>query len=87
MSIRINGKLVAGQGGVESFNGRTGSVMPEEGDYTATMVGARADTWMPTATETGAIPAGQVGAVSVVTQAEYDALTAKDANTLYLIKE
>lgn len=87
MSIRINGKLVAGQGGVESFNGRTGAVMPEEGDYTAAMVGARADTWMPTAAETGAIPAGPVSAASVLTQAEYDALTEKDAATLYLIKE
>lgn len=40
MSIRINGKLVAGQGGVASFNGRTGAVTPQSGDYTAAQVGA-----------------------------------------------
>lgn len=28
-----------GSGGVNSFNGRTGAIMPENGDYTATMVG------------------------------------------------
>lgn len=31
-------------GGVESFNGRTGAVTPQTGDYTATMVGALPDT-------------------------------------------
>ena len=29
-----------GSGGMESFNGRTGSVIPQPGDYTAEMVGA-----------------------------------------------
>lgn len=33
---------------VESFNGRTGNVMPTTGDYTAEMVGARPSTWVPT---------------------------------------
>lgn len=42
-------------GGVESFNGRTGAVMPQVGDYSAGDVGARADTWMPTAEEVGAV--------------------------------
>ena len=43
--------------GVTSFNGRTGAVTPQAGDYTADMVGARPDTWMPTADEVGAVPA------------------------------
>ena len=42
--------------GVTSFNGRTGAVEPQEGDYTAQMVGARPDTWTPTADEVGAVP-------------------------------
>ena len=40
--------------GVTSFNGRDGAVTPQAGDYTAEMVGARPDTWMPTAAEVGA---------------------------------
>ena len=42
--------------GVTSFNGRTGAVEPHAGDYTAQMVGARPDTWTPTADEVGAVP-------------------------------
>ena len=42
--------------GVTSFNGRTGAVEPQAGDYTADMVGARPDTWTPTADEVGAVP-------------------------------
>ncbi len=60
-------------GGVESFKGRTGAVTPQTGDYTAAQVGA--------------IPAGDIQAVRVLTQAEYDALSSKNASTLYLIKE
>lgn len=45
-----------GSGGVESFNGRSGVVVPQTGDYTAEMVGARANDWMPTAGDVGAIP-------------------------------
>lgn len=59
--------------GVASFNGRTGAVTPQKGDYTADMVGA--------------IPAGTVQSFQAVTQAEYDALATKDATTLYLIRE
>jgi len=62
-----------GSGGVESFNGRTGAVTPQSGDYTATQVGA--------------VPAGDIQAVRVLTQTEYDALSSKNASTLYLIKE
>lgn len=39
--------------GVTSFNGRTGAVEPQEGDYTADQVGARPDNWVPTAAEIG----------------------------------
>ena len=42
--------------GVTSFKGRTGAVTPQEGDYTADMVGARPDTWTPSAADVGAIP-------------------------------
>ena len=42
--------------GVTSFNGRTGAVTPQTGDYTADMVGARADTWTPSAADVGAVP-------------------------------
>ncbi len=47
----------SGSGGVSSFNGRDGAVTPQDGDYTAAMVGARADTWVPTAEDVGALPA------------------------------
>ena len=59
----------APEGGVTSFNGRTGAVTPQTGDYTAEMVGARADTWTPSAEDVGARPdtwtptASDVGAV------------------------
>ena len=42
--------------GVTSFNNRTGAVTPQEGDYTADMVGARPDTWTPSAADVGAVP-------------------------------
>ena len=46
----------APEGGVTSFKGRTGAVTPQEGDYTADMVGARPSTWTPTASDVGAVP-------------------------------
>ena len=46
----------APEAGVTSFKGRTGAVTPQDGDYTAGMVGARPDTWTPTASDVGAIP-------------------------------
>lgn len=46
----------APEGGVISFKGRTGAVTPQEGDYTADMVGARPDTWTPSASDVGAVP-------------------------------
>ena len=42
--------------GVTSFKGRTGAVNPQDGDYTAEMVGARPATWTPTAEDVGAVP-------------------------------
>lgn len=46
----------APEGGVTSFNSRTGAVTPQDGDYTADMVGARPDTWTPSAADVGALP-------------------------------
>ena len=46
----------ATEAGVTSFKGRTGAVTPQEGDYTADMVGARPDTWTPSAADVGAVP-------------------------------
>ena len=37
----------AGEAGVTSFNGRSGVVVPQEGDYTATMVGALSEDYAP----------------------------------------
>lgn len=51
---------------VTSFNGRTGAVTPQEGDYTAAMVGARADTWTPSAEDVGAIAAPTGGTTGQV---------------------
>jgi hypothetical protein len=51
-----------GAAGVSSFNGRTGAVAPGDNDYTAAMVGARADDWMPTAADVGAATMTQVNA-------------------------
>jgi len=45
--------------GVTAFHGRTGAVQPMSGDYTAEMVGARPDTWTPTAVQIGAVPTGR----------------------------
>ena len=42
--------------GVTTFNGRTGAVLPASGDYTADMVGARPDSWLPTTQEINAVP-------------------------------
>ena len=52
--------------GVVTFNGRNGAVSPLAGDYTADMVGARPDTWMPSAGDVGAIPSTEKGAASGV---------------------
>lgn len=88
--VRLNSNDPGGGGGgsagVASFNGRAGAVTPQAGDYTAAMVGARPDTWTPTAADVGAVPATDVTSIQALTQAEYDALAVKDAATLYLIE-
>lgn len=60
----MDGKDETGGGaaGVSSFNGRTGAVAPGDNDYTAAMVGARANDWMPTAADVGAATMTQVNA-------------------------
>lgn len=55
----VDGKAVAQDApetGVVTFNGRTGAVTPQAGDYTAAQVGARPSTWTPTAAQVGALP-------------------------------
>ena len=76
-----------GENGVTSFNARTGAVTPQAGDYTAGMVGARPDTWTPTAADVGAVTGQGVQTIQVITQEEYDALTEKSGTTMYIIKE
>lgn len=56
----INPSYGGTRGGVTSFNGRDGAVIPQEGDYTAKMVGARPVDWMPTAEDIGAATTEQV---------------------------
>ena len=46
----------APEGGVTSFNSRTGAITSQSGDYTAEMVGARPSTWTPSAADVGAVP-------------------------------
>ena len=45
-----------------TFNGRSGAVVPAKGDYTAEMVGARPESWIPSAADTGAVPITEKGA-------------------------
>lgn len=52
--------------GVSTFNGRTGAVTPQAGDYTAAMVGARPDTWTPTASDVGAATPADVNAAKPI---------------------
>lgn len=54
---------ITGGGGVRRFNGREGYVVPLAGDYTAEMVGARPNSWMPTYSDVGADKAGSAAAV------------------------
>ena len=64
--------------GVTSFKGRTGAVTPQEGDYTADMVGARPDTWTPSAADVGAVPTSRT--VNGKALSSNIALTADDVN-------
>ena len=90
-----------GPAGPQGPPGPPSEFTPKKGDYTADMVGARPDDWMPTAAEVGArsnnwmptaeevgaIPAMAVKSIMTVSQEEYDALMDKKAFTLYLVKE
>lgn len=75
------------EGGVTSFNGRMGAVMPQSGDYTAEMVGARPSDWVPTAQEVGAVSSTELQNIQIMTEGEYSALEEKSNGTLYLIEE
>ena len=61
----------AAGGGVTSFNGRSGLVIPQADDYTAAMVGARPDTWTPSAADVPFAP-GSTGMTATDVQ---DAIT------------
>lgn len=65
--------------GVTMFNGRTGAVTPQAGDYTAAMVGARGDDWTPTADDVGAIPAPEGGTAGQVLTKTVDGEAWQDA--------
>ena len=82
----------AAGGGVLSFNNRSGYVEPQAGDYTAAMVGARPDTWMPSAADVGARPdtwmpsAADVGAAPAgygLGDGCYGLTSADDVNTVW----
>lgn len=62
--------------GVTTFNGRTGAVTPQSGDYTAEMVGARPSTWTPSAEDVGAVPTSRT--VNGKALSENISLTADD---------
>ena len=68
----------APEGGVTSFKGRTGAVTPQDGDYTADMVGARPDTWTPSAADVGAVPTSRT--VNGKALSSNITLTAADVN-------
>ena len=68
----------APEAGVTSFKGRTGAVTPQEGDYTADMVGARPDTWTPSAADVGAVPTSRT--VNGKALSSNITLTADDVN-------
>ena len=69
-----------------TFNGRTGAVLPQAGDYTATDVGTFSSSKISQMVS-GKVSSSEAKAIAVLTQAEYDALAAKDSGTLYIIKE
>lgn len=74
-------------GAVPTSRTVNGKALTSDISLTASDVGARADTWTPTAAAVGAVSSEAVTSIQKVTQAEYDALSEKDAATLYLIGE
>ena len=61
------GQALSAAGAVSSVFGRTGEVTAQAGDYTAAQVGARPDSWMPSAADVGAVDGatGQGSAVRI----------------------
>ena len=66
----------APEGGVTSFNGRTGAITPQEGDYTAEMVGAVSEEDVGVANgvaeldSTGKVPASQLPSMDYIPTSE-----------------
>ena len=78
-SISLTGQGGGGVAGVSSFNGRTGAVVPQDGDYTAEQVGA-----LPISggTMTGALNMGTQNLLGVGAIVNGDTPTANTAVTL-----
>ena len=70
----------AAGGGVTTFNGRSGAVVPAKGDYTAEMVGARPESWIPSAADTGAVPITEKGAPNGVATLGQDGKLVQDVD-------
>ncbi len=89
--VRLNsddagGGSGGGTAGVTTFNGRSGAVVPQIGDYTATDIGTFTSSKISQMVNEK-VSSGDAKTITVLTQAEYDALAAKDPGTLYLVKE
>ena len=82
------------QAGVTSVNGQTGEVVinvPTKVSQLQNDANYAAQSEIPTTTSeltnnSGFINSSEVSNIKVLTQAEYDGLTAKDEKTLYMIK-
>lgn len=89
--VRLNsddagGGSGGGTAGVTAFNGRTGAVTPQAGDYTAGDVGTFTSSKINQMVN-GKVSSSDAKTIVTLSQTEYDALAAKDSGTLYLIKE
>lgn len=89
--VRLNsddagGGSGGGTAGVTAFNGRTGAVTPQAGDYTAGDVGTFTSSKINQMVN-GKVSSSDAKTIVTLSQTEYDALAAKDPGTLYLIKE
>lgn len=73
--------------GVTSFNGRSGAVNPQQGDYTADMVGARPNDWTPSASDVGAIPISEKGSVNGVATLDNNGKLTESQKPLYTAEE
>lgn len=77
----------APESGVTSFNSRTGAITPQSGDYTADMVGARPDSWTPSAADVGAVPSSEKGAASGVATLDSNGKLAEAQKPTYTASE